>query len=101
MHRLNFAQCSGVIVDVCRPHGTWFDLNELHRIVQFIRSGGLTRSRKREIDRLAVERRRARDAQIQPVGGTTSTSAWTKTPDLLGEVINAAGDLLTNWLDIP
>src|SRR6185295_4778946 len=41
MHRLNFAHCSGVIVDVCRAHGSWFDANELHRIVHFIRAGGL------------------------------------------------------------
>src|SRR4051812_20636064 len=28
MNRLNFAKCSGVIVDVCRGHGTWFDRDE-------------------------------------------------------------------------
>jgi len=42
MHRVNFAHGSGVVVDVCRQHGTWFDMNELHRIVQFIRSGAST-----------------------------------------------------------
>src|SRR5262245_3105684 len=29
MNRANFAKCSGVVVDVCRPHGTWFDKDEL------------------------------------------------------------------------
>jgi Zn-finger nucleic acid-binding protein len=37
MNRVNFAQCSHVIVDVCKPHGTWFDKDELRRTVEFIR----------------------------------------------------------------
>jgi Zn-finger nucleic acid-binding protein len=41
MHRLNFGRVSGVIVDVCREHGTWFDADELRRIVEFIQGGGL------------------------------------------------------------
>ena len=48
MNRVNFARCSGVIVDVCRGHGTWFDRDELSGIVQFIRGGGLEwRGRKK------------------------------------------------------
>ena len=31
MNRVNFANFSGVIVDVCREHGTWFDRDELRR----------------------------------------------------------------------
>ncbi len=41
MNRVNFAHCSGVIVNVCTQHGTWFDKDELRRIVEFIRAGGL------------------------------------------------------------
>ena len=41
MNRLNFANFSGVIVDVCRLHGTWFDRDELRRIVEFIRAARL------------------------------------------------------------
>ncbi|MGI9164796.1 MAG: zf-TFIIB domain-containing protein [Pyrinomonadaceae bacterium] len=33
MNRVNFARCSSVIVDVCKGHGTWFDREELSRIV--------------------------------------------------------------------
>src|SRR2546430_3358418 len=36
MNRINFARCSGVIVDICKGHGTWFDRDELSGIVQFI-----------------------------------------------------------------
>jgi Zn-finger nucleic acid-binding protein len=43
MNRLNFARVSGVVVDVCREHGTWFDAGELQRVVEFIERGGIDR----------------------------------------------------------
>jgi Zn-finger nucleic acid-binding protein len=57
MNRINFARCSGVVVDVCRGHGTWFDREELSRIVEFIRGGGLDAARAREKAALEEERR--------------------------------------------
>src|SRR3989441_7957943 len=48
MNRVNFAKCSGVILDVCKGHGTWFDRDELSQIVEFVRGGGLDVSRSRE-----------------------------------------------------
>jgi Zn-finger nucleic acid-binding protein len=56
MHRVNFAKCSNVIVDVCKPHGTWFDKDELHRIVKFITAGGFDRARAVEIAELQRQR---------------------------------------------
>jgi Zn-finger nucleic acid-binding protein len=56
MNRINFARCSGVIVDICKGHGTWFDRDELSRIVAFIRGGGLEESRNREKEDLKAER---------------------------------------------
>src|SRR6266545_2924899 len=35
MNRVNFAKYSGVVLDVCRAHGTFFDRDELHRVVAF------------------------------------------------------------------
>ena len=32
MNRINFARCSGVVVDICKGHGTWFDREELSRM---------------------------------------------------------------------
>jgi Zn-finger nucleic acid-binding protein len=49
MNRLNFAHTSGVIVDVCTPHGTWFDADELRRVLEFVTSGGLEAARLREL----------------------------------------------------
>jgi Zn-finger nucleic acid-binding protein len=59
MNRINFANFSNVIVDVCREHGTWFDRDELRRIVEFIRSGGLDQARARERQNLEEDRRLA------------------------------------------
>jgi Zn-finger nucleic acid-binding protein len=56
MNRINFARCSGVIVDICKGHGTWFDRDELSRIVEFIRGGGLEESRAREKEDIKEER---------------------------------------------
>lgn len=64
MNRINFARCSGVIVDVCKGHGTWFDREELSRIVEFIREGGLEAARQKERAQIEVERRRLRDEQF-------------------------------------
>jgi Zn-finger nucleic acid-binding protein len=65
MHRQNFSGASGVVIDVCKAHGTWFDAEELQRIIAFIRGGGLERARekqKRELEeaRRSLEAERAR-----------------------------------------
>ena len=60
MNRLNFAGCSGIVIDWCKPHGTWFDFNELPRIVDFIREGGLKKSREREKESIRSEMERMR-----------------------------------------
>lgn len=57
MHRVNFARCSNVIVDVCKPHGTWFDKDELRHIVEFIQTGGFDTARAHEIAELERKRR--------------------------------------------
>jgi Zn-finger nucleic acid-binding protein len=58
MSRVNLAKISGVIVDRCSQHGTFFDLDELHALVRFLEQGGLDRARAREREALADERRR-------------------------------------------
>lgn len=51
MNRVNFAHASGVIVDVCTMHGSWFDADELRRVLEFIAAGGLEAARARELRR--------------------------------------------------
>lgn len=64
MNRVNFARCSGVVVDVCKGHGTWFDRDELRGIVEFIQGGGLEASRAKEKQQLADEWQRLRQEQL-------------------------------------
>lgn len=45
MNRKNFGGTSGIVVDVCRLHGTYFDAGELPRVLEFVRRGGLVRAR--------------------------------------------------------
>jgi len=44
MNRVNFGKRSGVIVDVCKAHGVWFDRGELTEAVEFVAKGGLEAS---------------------------------------------------------
>lgn len=74
MNRKNFAQISGVIVDVCGYHGTWFDSGELEKIMDFIARGGLHKARARKEERLKDEeilaRLRAEDAMDRGMYGS-------------------------------
>lgn len=63
MNRVNFAKCSAVVVDVCKPHGTWFDKDELRRVIEFIRAGGFEKARELEIASLERERAALKAAQ--------------------------------------
>jgi Zn-finger nucleic acid-binding protein len=55
MNRRNWGQKSGVIVDVCHNHGVWFDLDELDRLLRWMRTGGAVHTaRASEAERAAV-----------------------------------------------
>jgi len=73
MNRVNFAHCSHVVVDVCSQHGTWFDRDELRRIVEFIRAGGLESARAREIQELEQKRRELASAQVSRSASADAT----------------------------
>lgn len=57
MNRVNYARRSGVVLDVCKEHGIWFDKDELRRVLAFIAEGGLDRARKLEIEELKEAKR--------------------------------------------
>jgi ribosomal protein L40E/Zn-finger nucleic acid-binding protein len=40
MNRQQYARRSGVIIDVCRDHGIWFDAKELQQILDWMSRGG-------------------------------------------------------------
>jgi len=43
MNRRNYGGNSGVIIDLCREDGLWFDAEELARILVWVRAGGVER----------------------------------------------------------
>jgi len=59
MNRRQFARGAGIIVDVCRGHGTWFDAGELPAVVEFVMNGGLERAEKKSIEEAHEAARRA------------------------------------------
>ena len=114
MHRDNFGRRSGVVVDVCRPHGIWFDSDELSRIVTWIRKGGLAQALKDVEDETGrIERYRQHlykppPRMLDPEGGVwgdASDEPFTIWGNLrgrdgdspLGQVIDLAMDLLYKW----
>ncbi len=74
MNRENFAGCSGVILDWCRNHGSWFDREELRQILTFIRNGGLRKARDRELAKIDDEKQRLRAQQLASRSGLEGTA---------------------------
>jgi len=96
MNRQNFARLSGVIVDVCRDHGVWFNHGELQAIVEFVRAGGLERAREREKADLEEERLRLHEEQYAHMLRSGAPHARDVGGDSLdyGSLLSAARDLL-------
>ena len=98
MNRVNFGKRSGIIVDVCRPHGTWFDADELPRVVNYVMKGGLEESERREAQKLKDQARQMRNearssAQMSAVTGRgwgrgrSSTSAFSGLLGSIGRIL--------------
>ena len=66
MNRSNFGNRSGVIIDVCKGHGTWFERGELARVLAFIEEGGLERARVDELEKQR-EAKRALEREMRDV----------------------------------
>ena len=65
MNRVNFGRISGVVVDVCKGHGTYLDAGELHAIVRFVHGGGLERAQRRRLEELKDQERRVEEAEAR------------------------------------
>ena len=64
MHRRNYATRSGVIIDFCRDHGLWLDHDELRRIVEFVRTGGLDDAARAQAERELSDQEQKRRADF-------------------------------------
>ena len=96
MNRVNFAGYSNVIVDVCKSHGTWFDCDELRRVVEFIQSGGLDQARRREMAQLETQRNRLKAMQMPGAWETGPTEA--KLPCARHQGVSLIADALTSFI---
>ncbi|HEX9545464.1 MAG TPA: zf-TFIIB domain-containing protein, partial [Pyrinomonadaceae bacterium] len=99
MNRVNFARCSGVIVDVCKGHGTWFDRDELSGIIQFIRGGGLDLARQKEKQEIESERQELRTEQMVAASRASGSISLSYTDEERLSGINAARGLLKFLLE--
>ena len=99
MNRINFARCSGVIVDICKGHGSWFDRDELRRIIEFIRAGGLDAARAKEKAALEEERRQLRQERISVDQSRSPILGIRDSEDHRGAGIASARGLLKLLLD--
>jgi Zn-finger nucleic acid-binding protein len=77
MNRKQFAAGAGVIIDVCKTHGTFFDVGELPQIIEFVREGGLEKAERREIERMreAAKREQANAQYAMMMASHSSTHA--------------------------
>ena len=103
MNRRNFARGAGIIIDVCSAHGTWFDAQELPRVVKFVMDGGLEVAKKRELERLQEDAKRARQRASMAGVGTSGLGGslpgmrvvrTVDTVDVFGGVLSVVGSFL-------
>ena len=81
-----FSRRSGVVIDISRAHGVWFDREELRHIVEFIRAGGLDRARAIEKDELDRERREL-EAKMRDVSHEEQLASIASTGGILGMLL--------------
>ena len=95
MHRLNFGRKSGIILDSCRPHGLWFDANELDAAVRWIRTGGESEAKhlRKEME-ADLERRADFDRQMPTLG-----TGWSESVAGSGSLLSLLGWLLGRIFD--
>ena len=78
MNRRNYGRSSGVIIDVCRDHGIWFDADELPRILAWIRSGKKAEAEKQRADQAAREERIKRRIAEATDRGPLTRAGWSR-----------------------
>jgi Zn-finger nucleic acid-binding protein len=98
MNRVNYAKRSGVILDVCKAHGVWFDRDELRHVLTFVTEGGLDRARELELEELK-EAKRLAELPSHPHPSSSyefrqqmnAQGHWLSTVGLLGLAAEVAG----------
>lgn len=77
MVRKNFERVSGVMVDVCTRHGTWFDANELEQALVFLHQGGADKRRRFEDgERAHIDEQKQKIRDIEARLASTGRRIW-------------------------
>ena len=99
MNRKQYARGSGVIIDICRHHGIWFDAKELHQIMDWIARGGHAVPRKpgerqetsSSLDKLQAYKNLRQPSRKPPVANTGWNQSYSapqaNTEDVLSSVV--------------
>jgi Zn-finger nucleic acid-binding protein len=104
MHRRNFGKVSGIVVDVCTKHGTWFDVGELARILAFVSDGGLQRASafttEEHVPSNVGNPRSQRAGQPKPIHSESELEQpdWSDVRDAVLEDMRAAGQAFAAWV---
>lgn len=97
MNRRNFGRSSGIIVDICTGHGTWFDSGELSRVIAFAESGALARARRDEAARERAAQRSLGAPALVSAPAPTSVIAPATALDVCLGLLGSLADVL-DWL---
>lgn len=90
MNRTNFARRSGIIIDNCKGHGTWFDANELTRVVEFVGRGGIEAANQaaHEQQKSEIRREKSRIRSAQASDARDSRRHRTGTLSVFGDAVS-------------
>ncbi len=104
MNRVNFGRKSGVILDICRGHGLWFDEGELPHLLRWIQNGGEQQARRLDAEESAArerEQRLARDAGRSSSAELLLDSRADEGPTLVSDLVGLLGagmrHLFSGW----
>jgi Zn-finger nucleic acid-binding protein len=81
MNRVNYGHTSGVIVDICKDHGIWFDADELARLLAWLRAGGAESAEAEQTE----ERSRQSEAEYN-AATLSGHSHWPTVLDFLSDL---------------
>lgn len=91
MNRQNFGRRSGVVIDVCKGHGVWFDHGELQSVLAFVDAGGLEKARRVDQELTQEEHRRIdramADARAESAHAGGFRSRYEESEGLLSEAL--------------
>ncbi len=89
MHRKNYAVSSGIIIDICKKHGVWFDHKELDGILKFIRSGQFqkTQEKSARIAQRNIKRASNKSAATNRASNSSTYHTASIGTDVFSEII--------------